>query len=254
MKVRRINISNAYLQDLLKSVWILEDSSSCAGHVLLPVKEVDLMLNMSGTISHSAVESVIETGRIFSNVIRNAPVEISHKGELSVLGMSFNSFSLPALSELSPLKIRDKFYELKTLNSLYNENASLLLNIIAEEIKDKWIPQKRIMNIVRYFEHDSGMSKLEDICSKLGISCRTAERIFAEYVQMPPKKYMRLLRFRNSLSKIISENNENLTDVAYNCYYYDQSHFCEEFKLFTGISPVSFLKRKVSVTQNIEFV
>jgi len=97
MKVRRINISNAYLQDLLKSVWILEDSSSSAGHVLLPVKEVDLMLNMSGTITHSAVDSVIETGRIISNVIRNAPVEISHKGELSVLGISFNSFSLPVL-------------------------------------------------------------------------------------------------------------------------------------------------------------
>ncbi|HPJ16521.1 MAG TPA: hypothetical protein PLJ39_15715 [Spirochaetota bacterium] len=125
MKVRRINISNAYLQDLLKSVWILEDSSSSAGHVLLPVKEVDLMLNMSGTITHSAVDSVIETGRIISNVIRNAPVEISHKGELSVLGKSFNSFSLQALSELSPLKIRDKFYELKTFNSPLQSRSAI---------------------------------------------------------------------------------------------------------------------------------
>lgn len=97
MKVRRLNIVNSYLQDLLKSVWILEDSSSCAGHVLLPVKEVDLMVNLSGTINHSEADSVIERGHIFSNVIRNTPVEISHNGELSVLGMSFNSFSLPAL-------------------------------------------------------------------------------------------------------------------------------------------------------------
>lgn len=255
MKVRRINIVNSYLQDLLKSVWILEDSSySCAGHVLLPVKEVDLMVNLSGTINHSEADSVIERGHIFSNVIRNTPVEISHNGELSVLGISFNSFSLPVLSEISPVIIRDKFYELKTIDSNYKENASLLLNIISEEVDDKWIPQKKIINIIRYFEHDCGMSKLEDICSELGISCRTAERIFAVYVHMPPKKYMRLLRFRNSLRKIISGNNENLTDVAHDCFYYDQSHFSEEFKSFAGISPVGFLKRKNSVTQNIEFV
>lgn len=254
MKVRRIDISNASLQDLLKNVWILEDSSSSAGHILLPVKEIDLMINLSGKIHHSAVDSVIDTGQMFSNMIRNTPVEISHRGELAVLGMSFNSYSFPVWSEFSLGKIRERFYELRTENSEYKDDAVLLMNLIAEEIDDDWIPEKRNVNIIRYFEYDCGMSKLEDICSRLGISSRTAERIFATYVQMPPKKYMRLLRFRYSLRKIISEHKENLTAAAYDCSYYDQSHFCEEFKSYTGITPVNFLKRKVSVTQNIEFI
>jgi len=255
MKVRKIIITNASLQDLLKDVWILEDSSSSyAGHILLPVKEIDLMINLSGKISHSAVDSVIDAGHMFSNMIRNTPVEISHRGELAVLGMSFDSYSLPVLCEFSLGKIRDRFYDFRTENSEYKDDTVLLLNLIAEEIKENWIPEKKIINIIKYFEHDCGVSKLEDICSRLGISSRTAERIFATYVQMPPKKYMKLLRFRNSLRKIICEHNENLTDIAYDCCYYDQSHFCEEFKSYTGTSPVSFLKNKVSVTQNIEFI
>ena len=255
MKVRKLNIVKTSLQDLIRNTWILEDNSfSHACHILLPVKEIDLMINLSGRINHTAIDSVIEKGQIFCNVIRNTPYEISHKGELAVLGMSFNSYSLTVLSELSPMIIRDRFYELRSKNSEYKDDLELLLKLISEEINDNWIPQKRIISIVRYFDYDCGQSRLEDLCNQLGISCRTAERIFATYVQMPPKKYLRLLRFRYSLNKMFSNRNKNLTDVAYDCSYYDQSHFCEEFKHYTGISPASFLKRKVSVTQNIEFI
>ncbi|HEV8539016.1 MAG TPA: AraC family transcriptional regulator, partial [Bacteroidota bacterium] len=38
-----------------------------------------------------------------------------------------------------------------------------------------------------------------------------------------------------------ASNAKNLTGVAYDCGYYDQSHFIREFKDFAGITPTKYL-------------
>ncbi|MBP8083437.1 MAG: AraC family transcriptional regulator [Spirochaetes bacterium] len=252
MIVRYLNVKKSIISDLIKDVWILDDFSvSFESHILLPVKEIDFMINFSGIIKYPSQESSIEDGKIFSNVIRSKPVKILQKGKVSVLGVSFNSFSYSALAELSYRNIINRFDSLRK-NDTDEENTELFLNLIAEEIREDLLPQKKVRNIVRYFDNDTGKTKLEDLCSELGISCRTAERIFGNYIQMPPKKYMKLLRFRNSLNKVISARNESMTDIAYDCGYYDQSHFCDEFRSFTDCTPGNFLEHNNSVIQKMQ--
>lgn len=255
MKVRHLIVKNDILHDIIKDVWILDDfSGKSENYKLLPLKEIDFMVNLSGTIKYSSLNSDVVSGDVFSNVIREKPVGISQKGCISVAGVSFNSYSYQALEDISIGRLIERLIE--RFNALRRnsaeDNAELFISLLAEEIKENLIPSGKIRNIVKYFDIDAGKTKLENICCDIGISLRTAERIFGNYVNMPPKKYMKLLRFRNSLRKIVSAQNESLTDAAYDCGYYDQSHFCDEFKSFTDLTPRNFLEQKNSVMQKMQ--
>jgi AraC-like DNA-binding protein len=60
--------------------------------------------------------------------------------------------------------------------------------------------------------------------------------LFLRYTGLTPKLYTKINRFQNSL-QLVGRKDATLTSIAYDCGYFDQSHFIREFKSFTGITP-----------------
>ena len=69
------------------------------------------------------------------------------------------------------------------------------------------------------------------------ITPRYLHTLFLRYVGMSPKAFSRVNRFQLSLHHLCRRQDEPLTDIAYQCGYFDQSHFIKEFRSFTGIAP-----------------
>ncbi|MEZ8824589.1 DUF6597 domain-containing transcriptional factor [Vibrio amylolyticus] len=69
---------------------------------------------------------------------------------------------------------------------------------------------------------------------------RQLERKFVKQIGVSPKQLGKLIRLQSALKVMLNED-ESLTDVAYQNDYYDQSHFIKDFKEFTGVSPKEFL-------------
>lgn len=72
---------------------------------------------------------------------------------------------------------------------------------------------------------------------------RQLERMFVKQVGVSPKQLGKLIRLQTALKAMLNEE-ENLTQIAYQNDYYDQSHFIKDFKEFTGVSPKEFLGNK----------
>lgn len=72
---------------------------------------------------------------------------------------------------------------------------------------------------------------------------RQLERKFLDIVGVSPKKLSKLIRLQTAL-KLLINHDESLTNIAYKCNYYDQSHFIKDFKEFTGVKPRNFLGDK----------
>lgn len=82
--------------------------------------------------------------------------------------------------------------------------------------------------------------KLEVLARACHVSPRYLQKLFLERTGLRPKQLQRILRFQNSLSHLSTLDNQDLTHIAYEAGYYDQSHFIREFKTFTHLPPSRF--------------
>ena len=74
------------------------------------------------------------------------------------------------------------------------------------------------------------------LAAEFGFSERYIQKLFLNYVGISPKSFFSVQRFNKSL-KLVRSSNMSLTNIAYECGYYDQAHFIREFKSDTGIAP-----------------
>lgn len=96
---------------------------------------------------------------------------------------------------------------------------------------------------------DINCSLTVDTLSKnLDISTSSLFRLFKNNLGQNPKSYLKTVRFRSSLNEILNSQ-KTLTNVAYINQYFDQSHFINDFKSFSGYSPNQLID-KISLQQN----
>lgn len=75
------------------------------------------------------------------------------------------------------------------------------------------------------------------------LSARQFETVFKTYIGFSAKKYARIQRFNKALNLLMHRQPFDLTEVSNRFSYYDQSHFINEFKEFSGLSPGQFIQR-----------
>ena len=80
------------------------------------------------------------------------------------------------------------------------------------------------------------------------VSTRQFERRFKEMAGLPPKLYSRVIRFQAATQYKLS-GARDLTDIAYDCGYYDQSHFINDFREFSGYTPKEYFWNNAEGTQ-----
>lgn len=69
-----------------------------------------------------------------------------------------------------------------------------------------------------------------------------------QYIGITPNLFNKINRFQLSL-KHIAKKEASLTSIAYECGYFDQSHFIRDFKSFTGITPSAYSPESYPVSQ-----
>lgn len=73
------------------------------------------------------------------------------------------------------------------------------------------------------------------------LSYKQFTRIFTEYVGAKPKEFTRIIRFQRALYILQTNPRISLTQLAFECGYYDQPHLIKEFKTFAGCTPTEFM-------------
>lgn len=87
------------------------------------------------------------------------------------------------------------------------------------------------------------------IARALDVSERQLERWTAKLYGFRPKLILRRARFMRVLEAILSNPAAQWQDVA-GASYFDQSHFCRDFKLFCGLTPGKFFQRHRSLVRS----
>jgi AraC-like DNA-binding protein len=93
-----------------------------------------------------------------------------------------------------------------------------------------------VENVIAELKQDDFFDNLENVASRYGFTARYLQKLFLQYTGLTPKLYHKINRFQKSL-RLISKKDLSLTSIAYECGYFDQSHFIRDFKSFTHLLP-----------------
>lgn len=94
---------------------------------------------------------------------------------------------------------------------------------------------RRAVRLMQVQAQNDASSALAEITEALGIGDRQLERKFKEWVGFGPKKFARLLRFRQALERLNHAPQDKVKVLS--AGFYDPSHLHKEIKAFTGLTP-----------------
>jgi AraC-like DNA-binding protein len=202
-----------------------------------------------------------------------------HSGEyiepsLVICGQQTNFYDLSLSGKTGMILIVFKPHGVKSffnfpITELLNENISLqdLAKNEAIELEDKLLNSdsnkqriihienfllkrftqnndfERVEHAIKIIKNSNGQIKSQDIAQEVCLGIKQFERNFSKYVGLNPKKYTSIVRFQNVLQMKRKFKNANMYQLAFDNGYYDQSHFNNDFKSLTGLTPKKFFDK-----------
>ncbi len=90
----------------------------------------------------------------------------------------------------------------------------------------------------------AGTRSIGSITDAIGLSPRHFIARFRDEVGLTPKLFARVQRFQQVVRTVHGAKGVDWLDVALGCGYYDQAHFINDFRAFSGFTPSAYLARK----------
>lgn len=82
---------------------------------------------------------------------------------------------------------------------------------------------------------------------EIGYSQKHFINMFKNMVGITPKAYLKIARFQKAINEIEQRRTVNWTTISQDCGFYDQSHFINDFRLFSGFTPEQYLRSKTEI-------
>lgn len=184
------------------------------------------------------------------------------KNNFGIFGAYLYPFALSQLFSLPATELSNQMLDLKTLMGEkadeINEKIMLVpdnrsrVNILARFLEDKLSKAKKpppgVFETIRHIIAINGMTSVEDLAKRNFLSTRHFERNFKRFAGFSPKLFSRIIRFQSAASQF-GKVEKSLTSIAYDAGYYDQSHFIQDFKSFSGHTPKEYFSGKTETTK-----
>lgn len=109
----------------------------------------------------------------------------------------------------------------------------------------------RIGQTIKMINSSNGKLSIDALASAACLSRKQFERKFTELIGISPKQYLKIVRFQYSIY-LKSKSRFNITELALESGYYDQSHFINDFKKFTGYTPKEYYNSFITYSDLFE--
>ncbi|MEM8963180.1 MAG: AraC family transcriptional regulator [Acidobacteriota bacterium] len=87
----------------------------------------------------------------------------------------------------------------------------------------------------------AGPVSVAEVARRMGWSARRLIALFRRRVGSTPKRFQRISRFQQTLSRLEEGSELDLSALALDCGYYDQAHFNRDFQAFSGLTPSAYV-------------
>ncbi|SHF27104.1 helix-turn-helix domain-containing protein [Pedobacter caeni] len=234
------------------------DSAIEFDDTVFPSGDMEVIFNLGGGTWESSVkDQFIKTPAIELWGQITKPLPIKSKGKHSMLGIKFFThsaayffndeigvfndriFDLSEIMGTAVKKLHEQLLEATDLNNrLALLEQFLIQRLVANEKRAFRVD--KVADILNSMKRNPEESNISNIASSHGITSRYLQKLIYQNTGLSPKSFHKINRFQQSL-KLIAKNEQPFTAIAYECGYFDQSHFIRDFKSFTGITPSAYI-------------
>lgn len=100
------------------------------------------------------------------------------------------------------------------------------------------IPSQQVLTLIESIHCVKGSITVSELAKRNFVTIRQLERLFSLHLDISPKEFINVTRFRYAFEKIHrGSSRKRLLDIACECGYYDHAHLANEIKRYTGSVP-----------------
>jgi AraC-like DNA-binding protein len=244
------------LQPFIESLWVFESD------IGLPPEHLNLaapngcpkLIFRYGNSLISMVNGRVHRRReglyFVGNQDSAAPLQ-SSIGRIGIIGVEFYPHGAYPCFGIPMSKTANRVFDADTLfdrwgrqteEELFNlETAKQKVAALQEELVELLHVRKDSNSIVDFcvkaLRSADGRLSMEHLQRRTGYSRRYLELLFQQHIGFPPKLLASIFRFQKFYRKWAQgQSYETMIGEIYDDYY-DEAHFCNEFKRMTGYSP-----------------
>ncbi|MBX7150901.1 helix-turn-helix domain-containing protein [bacterium] len=249
----------------MECFWELRDDTY-NGHVqperILPDGCFELVLNFGESFKRYHSDGSVEVqppalvvGQMTQHVM------IQPTGRIDLLGIRFHPGGAFPFFKFPQSEITDRIFNIEDLipfsdffSELYDQSSTLCRKKIIETwLSTSLRSNKNDFQLTQWATQAilarNGVINLKNFLQTLGISERQMERLFKNQVGLSPKMFARIIRFQSIFRALESESATDWSPLAFECGYYDQSHFLKDFKSFAGELPSSYFAKAYKMSE-----
>ena len=259
MRYREIQ-PDARLGQLVKCLWILEDEAgiqSDAVERVVPDGSIELIVNY-GVPFDQSVEGARSSGsdRPFVAGQLSRAIRLRRRGAVGMIAARFHPATATAFLRGQMHEITDRILTLEMVGRASSHNLAERIRLADNDadriaLLEHWLLRAcsnegscrtDVVQASHLIRKSRGQADIASVARGLAISTRTLEREFQRSVGLTPKRFARVMRFRNVLHALTRVQDWRWADVALRCGYTDQAHLVNEFREFSGLPPARFLR------------
>jgi AraC-like DNA-binding protein len=166
---------------------------------------------------------------------------------------SNKSFDLKDVCGASAPAVRDRLRESPDIRTKFRCLEGFLRHRMTAALA---APETAAQAAVRYalsrFGQAPAMATVRDVARGTGWSERRFSQVFREAVGHSPKVWCRIQRFQRALKILHKGGDVRWAELALDCGFYDQSHFANEFRAFSGVDATTYSARRTIWVNHIE--
>ncbi len=137
------------------------------------------------------------------------------------------------------LRMREQLQEMVDINQKFLCVEEFLLNMFRNRLQVNPFVDYAVGQILQ----SPHSAVIKDITNKVGFSQKHMIDMFRQHVGMTPKSFLKVMRFQKAIREIEQNRQVTWARIAYESGYYDQAHFINDFKTFSGFTPSQYLTR-----------
>ena len=99
-----------------------------------------------------------------------------------------------------------------------------------------------LLEILGEMLHDRGIVRVEQAAAAAGLGVRALQRLFATFVGVGPKAVLVRYRMHDAVAAL-DDGDDDLAGLAASLGWYDQAHFCRDFRAVVGSTPSAYQAR-----------